>query len=896
MFSDILFILENQIDKKTKGDFLEKTTSHIINKYGYDVVEQVRLTGMEIDVIGKHKLNKNKVFVECKFHKEPISAPDIDKLIGKCTRRKIKDAIFVYTSTLGKEAKGVRMEIEDDESPIVSVTFWGKKEILDGLKDAYQSLVSKLQNEFCADILESAVFCLRENGNPFFLIEESNDENTSKLQILNLDYNDNEKEKIENLLIKQPKFDGKRISFYKKNVLQMKEEQQIADIVVPIISEYTIDDYAPSNPDNFIGRSKLLAEFIEFFESVKLNETKTRIICLEGPTGYGKSSFLLKLIDKTKFNNDLFLYAVDCRSANTGQFVSLSLKKVINASIKSTFLPKSFDKRVVINSTEYLSSKYMNKLTEYLEKKNKVIIIFFDQFEEILTKNRLNPVFVNLQQLFNEIMANEVNIVIGFSWREHIYFQETNEAYHLFRNTEDKRKTFKISGFKQKDVSGLIKLFEKKKKRKITNPIKRRIEMQAQGLPWWSKKLCIHIFSELEQTGHHELLASNLNIKTLFDNDLNKLSEKERSCLRFIAKNSPISSPDILEHFENKSITELQNQRQIIKVGSNFTIYWDVFKEYLLSNHVPIIPFASIPQCEIKMLLKTLSVFGTNRKITKKQISINTKYSTKTVQNIIADLLTLDIIEGDKSKYILVNSQISDEHISAHLKNILIQHTVVINLIKELKENINISISTIETLIKASNPSVILDKKTVSTYAKRFVRYLIFSGILKEEGNCYLQNNDGIVNFTPFYSTTKKGIGILAGSPKKAYSICLKLLNQGEFNRNEGKMRNTILDLITLGLINQSRDIVKPSLKFSKLIKNEHLIKSVVKDFLLENEYLKSIAKLYLNGTIVNNDIYMQIKSEFSLNWSNSSIKRNINTAKRWLIYYGIINNKSKSK
>ena len=49
-----------------KGRVLEHLVADLLKIQQYDVVETIRVTGMELDVFAKHKINNEKLIVECK--------------------------------------------------------------------------------------------------------------------------------------------------------------------------------------------------------------------------------------------------------------------------------------------------------------------------------------------------------------------------------------------------------------------------------------------------------------------------------------------------------------------------------------------------------------------------------------------------------------------------------------------------------------------------------------------------------------------------------------------------------------------------------------------------------------------------------------------------------------
>lgn len=51
---------------KTKGDLLEKLAKENLETQNFKILEQVRNTGAELDLLATHRVNGRKVYVECK--------------------------------------------------------------------------------------------------------------------------------------------------------------------------------------------------------------------------------------------------------------------------------------------------------------------------------------------------------------------------------------------------------------------------------------------------------------------------------------------------------------------------------------------------------------------------------------------------------------------------------------------------------------------------------------------------------------------------------------------------------------------------------------------------------------------------------------------------------------
>lgn len=71
-------------------------------------------------------------------------------------------------------------------------------------------------------------------------------------------------------------------------------------------------------------------------------QTNTRLFALKSPSGWGKSSTILKLIDEAKKrgkSNKYFIFAVDVRTALSNRYAELAFKNCLECAIKESFIP-----------------------------------------------------------------------------------------------------------------------------------------------------------------------------------------------------------------------------------------------------------------------------------------------------------------------------------------------------------------------------------------------------------------------------------------------------------------------------------------------------------------------------------------------------------------------------
>lgn len=129
--------LEEKQAEKNRGDLLEKITGDLLKIRNYEVFEEVRRTGVELDLVCKNKANRSKdIYIECKaYNDKKIQSGVITSLSGIRGIYQYEEAWLVTTSSLGKEAKGLVDKISsgDDKK---SFTFYTPDKLVDAFVDA----------------------------------------------------------------------------------------------------------------------------------------------------------------------------------------------------------------------------------------------------------------------------------------------------------------------------------------------------------------------------------------------------------------------------------------------------------------------------------------------------------------------------------------------------------------------------------------------------------------------------------------------------------------------------------------------------------------------------------------------------------------------------------------
>ena len=329
---------------KEKGDLLERLAADLLKIQNYEVTNQVRLTGTELDLLCEHQVNRKTVYVECKAHREPISANVLTNLLGTLDFKDYQEGWLISTGPLGKEAKGFQHEWEkkrDGESEKLSI--YTPERVIGALISAgmvehppHDSAFKIMGNkDRIGDpmllITKYGVFwtiaCL-EGGVPVgVLVYYAKTGNLIEEQAL-----------LRNLA--QTDTSQNELNFEYLLNLPKSDMESSLDRVVEVEHGETWADYRPARPQDFVGREEVQKQVIHFLEEVRSGKSNTRVFAIKGDSGMGKSSLIAKLrfrIRNRHYRKKFFIYAVDVRAATGAGYILCSVLSCLRKAMELGF-------------------------------------------------------------------------------------------------------------------------------------------------------------------------------------------------------------------------------------------------------------------------------------------------------------------------------------------------------------------------------------------------------------------------------------------------------------------------------------------------------------------------------------------------------------------------------
>lgn len=877
-----------------KGGILEQLVAKILTVQQYEVTQTVRVTGMEIDVYAKHKVTNQVILVECKAHENALHADVITKLLGNIMLRKADACWLVTTGPLSKDAKGTQIEWEQESnSRRGMLSFYTQDRILDLLVASKQiqpldKMLGLIPNEFAPG--DNAMLMCTPSG-MFWVIPVVDPTLGLSSTVLVFDAIQGQRitstEQLNNLKAHKNSFSG--FQWLGSENIDSKQTELLAEEyrnIVPVISGDDWSDYRPARPEDFVGRKKILSDMLEFLECVNDGNSKTRLFSIKAPSGMGKSSVVLKLASQIKksrkYSKKFFVYAVDVRTAMSARYAEMAIKSCFAEADLQGFTDVTTRD---INSTtvsQYLHDGSIQKTLEYLTKQGKTVIIIFDQFEELFSQKALYPLFDNIRALCNEIDALQGPLVLGFAWKTDLTIPADHPAYYMWSNLADRRKEFELSQFKATEIKSAIKLFGKHLQEPVNPILNNYLTKQCQGYPWLLKKLCIHVFKLIHDGNSQEnVIGQRLNIVDLFERDISELTPDQGACLKEIAKTSPADYFAITETYGSDMVQNLINGRIVIRRATKLTLYWDIFRDYVLNKTVPELMLDYIPQQQFRTDMRAFLCLVDRGDLTPSELGAALSISKATIDNIMIDAVMFGVAQKNSNTIHVIPA--SEEALLSSLQTIFKKHIVYMEIKKQSIEYFDYSLfSKIFHSVYSDNN---ITSETKTTYCSKLYNWFLSLGLFETiHGQTHIVNTPSaksVISALDFQSRRgryqRSGQNLFWGqsSPQKVIEV-YKLINANEPDCKITQIkgyRNALEALTAARAIRSQGKGVVTVCTLAQAINNIEQSDTIV--------FAKSI--LELNPSIKGEEMGIKLQEKFSKTWSAGSRKRYGNSLLLWV-------------
>lgn len=881
---------------RDKGVLLEQLGKEILQVLQYEVIDEIRITGMEVDLLAKNKETDEEILVECKAHSNNLSADVITKLIGNIFTRDVSSGWLMTTGPLGKDAKGIQYDWE--KKPVEQrrkLRVYTPDKLLDTLISA-QIIVdpSGLTINENQNYMDETTFLVTKNGK--FWVKKIFSNNIGIANEFEL-FDAKTGKKIENeqlyLFVSNLESSFENLGYSLNNSRNDNSEiEKEYDNIVQVSSGDKWADYRPSRPKDFVGRDVVIKDEFEFYSDVLTGHSETRLTAIKAPSGWGKSSLLLKLKDKSmnkRNRSKIFVCSVDLRAASSKRYAELALITCFNEAIKSNFIKKPKADIVINSSANPFASEGIKEIFEQLNKHNKLIVLYFDQFEEIFSKTELLDLFNSIRQISSAVDSAKENFVLGYAWKTDGTIPTEHPAYNMWHGLKDRRFEKNLEIFTKKEIVKALTVFSKELGQELNPNLKRYLEDQCQGYPWLLKKLSIHVYETVKNGDTQEnVITQGLDIGKLFAQDITNLSSKEYECVKRIAKESPADFFKLDQDFGDETINNLLNKRIVIRKAHKLILYWDIFRDYVLTGVLPKIDITYVPQGNINGYIALLDILVKERRANITKISLQINLGRKATENLLRDMVMFGNVsrKGEEITLLDVGEKEAIEKVYEFFSN----HIFTKRLIEYSLDSNNINLLDFQKEFFELYSDKNIQEKTLRLYYKKLLRWIHGLGIIdyNSESNISviaLGKSSELKNTPQKMIIQNKLYPFFGSAPaSRLLELFAEIKNgeKSEINLNNKKLRNAITTAVTLGLAYRQEGSIYLTVDLDEIN-----LEYEIADRVLQTGTIQLIDKYYnKNQSLPSRDwVGKEVNELLNKNWKTSSEKRNGSALLSWYVW-----------
>lgn len=721
-----------------KGKLFERLVGIIVDHVGYTAINfRQKRDNLEYDIVASNKLTGDKLVGEAKAYEKKIS-DQIITFYGKMALYWAEDpntvGIFISISELTPDVKGQvdkLIKINRNFRYIVA------DQIIDvlSLHACYLNLKQiKAESEKRSSHKAGETYLLvTDRGNYyiqllipkemtlplFFCVYDCYGNNIQDIEFMGTLKSNIDVLKDLNILEQHEK------GYYNEEELEKENEK---DNFLGVLSGSGWFDYLfPAPPDKFIGRETIILKFSTLFNSVRKEETSTRVCQILSRSGVGKSSITLKLENNAMIQGDVGI-GVDSRNIRTETDI-LNIFQMLTIKINTMF--NSF---INIPSNQKEITPAIQGSEIILKEHNKIAIIFLDQFESVFSRPKI----------YNQIIDYILEFC-SFNYRLMFCIARKNDQPTTYDESSEIdlnrlngiSQSFLLEDFKLPEAEFLIDKMKGELGRPLIKALKEQVLEISNGFPWLLKKFCAHII-KLVNTGKTQtnIMQTGMQLEDLFSEDLEALDEIIREFFNRLVHYLPATHADLTETFKDEDLAHklkiLQNNHRLIRLtGRTYDTYNDVLKEYMKTGKIFLSKryiFRLYPGPVIVLFEKIVKHNWTNIN----EILSNTKQAEGAINNKLKVLRLVELIEGTNEFFKPTEAAKKADYeskIKEFLNGILKQNTLVREVNIKIQREKSITLDDLVSFLQREMPFIDANNETWSNYGRYFSSWIDYVGI-----------------------------------------------------------------------------------------------------------------------------------------------------------------------
>jgi hypothetical protein len=625
----------------------------------------------------------------------------------------------------------------------------------------------------------------------------------------------------------------------------------------------------PASPAYFVGREALLAQVRRTSDERRDRGT---VIVLNAQSGWGKSSLALRIAHEIEREGGSSI-VFDSRTASSVPYVASALRRALAEAEVSGLLQQP------ANASFASLQSAVRTLQASKWTKRGQLLVFFDQFENVFRDQRLTQEFRDLVLAVREIVAP---VVLGFCWKTDLVGMTENYPYRLRDEIRSVSLVLNVEPFGPKDVNTLLSRLARAAGHELSADLKQRLREYSQGLPWLLKKLASHILKELQNgTSEESLLADSLNIESLFQQDLANLEAQEQEALRTIAREAPVLVSDIVERVDPGVIQSLVDQRLVVRVGERIDVYWDTFREFLITGKLSVEDtyILRLRAASTSKLLQLIVSHGGEATVQEATTRLST--TQHVVFNSSRELRLLGIL-SPRSGVLMLSEQLrgrrlSESEIKERVARSLRRHAVF----RKVQDLIGVSpksetsIDALALEMPALFPAVAATPKTWRLYAIAFGTWLDYSGLLRLRGQM-LSSSDSrsTVALLASVKSHRRGKTFPHSRPDIALAYLRAVRTAQPLEMNDSARQKVLTDLSVLGLLDLNGSLVDSQYELIDRLTAKTLDSSALKEALMRVPGgPEALAHVAADPTVRPEVVGTTLRDAFGLPWAASTTR-----------------------
>jgi hypothetical protein len=707
-----------------RGHLLEVFVAKLLATQGYEQprTENLNVTaeGVEIDIAATHRLTKERAICECKAYSSNIRVGPLTSFVGKYALELADDptckGFFIGLPRLTPEA---REKADDAERKLAGFRYLGSFEVCDLLASA--GLLPSLDDG--PTLKADPTLVISEHGLALAASELDPDSRRALRWVVWARAGRPPAPLL--ALVERNLASGLPVAALGADAPVVPVRVAGPVTIVPVQGSSSDFEYQlPAAPEFFVGRKEVVADVARQI----INRSTGGCVVINAKSGWGKSSLSLRLKKEVEKAGGVAL-VVDTRTADRPEFATLALERLVRTAV---------DKKLIV-LPEGAAFSSVQSIVETLRQSTwrragRPLLIGFDQFENVFRDPEITREFRDLALLVRD---SNVPLTATFSWKTDMVGWTEDHPYRLRDEIREAATVIVLEPFGAREVETLLRRLEKAVDEKLNRELRQRLREYSQGLPWLFKKFAGHIITEVKSgTTQEQLVKQSLNVQVLFESDLARLTPAEQEALHTIARAAPVPISDVDESIGSAVLESLLHQRLIVQVGERLDIYWDTFRDFLITGRVAIEDSYVIRYAPLGAGRLLRVVMGAGGEVSVPEAASALDTTATVVFNYARDLRLFGVLSAEANK-VVIESAIAaapdpEESIRSRVAIALRRHKMH-SLAMELlaASGGQLTLKEFAESLPAEFPTVEAKADSWFTYARSFCQWMEYAGIIE---------------------------------------------------------------------------------------------------------------------------------------------------------------------